>query len=93
MEKKSETVWFRPFSVRLIVFRSQHLHPLRAVQHIKILTRPTIAGHALSGSAFLDSTDGANSQKLVTSYYVFAYSHRQHIIFHHYVLTPPISFG
>jgi len=23
MEKKSETVWFRPFSVRLIDFRSQ----------------------------------------------------------------------
>ena len=44
-------------------------------------------------SAFLDSTDGANSQKPVTSYYVFAYSHCQHIIFHHYVLTPPISFG
>lgn len=82
-----------PFSVRLIVFRSQHLHPLRAVQHIQILTRPTIAGHALSGSAFLDSTDGANSQKPVTFYYVFAYSHCQHIIFHHYVLTPPISFG
>lgn len=84
---------FRPFSVRLIVFRSQHLHPLRAVQHIQILTRPTIASHALSGSAFLDSTDGANSQKPVTFYYVFAYSHCQHIIFHHYVLTPPISFG
>lgn len=54
---------------------------------------PTIASHALSGSVFSDSTDGANSQKPVTSYYVFAYSHRQHIIFHHYVLTPPISFG
>ena len=54
---------------------------------------PTIASHALSGSAFLDSTDGSNSQKPVTSYYVFAYSHRQHIIFHHYVLTPPISFS
>ena len=62
MEKKSETVWFRSFSVRLIVFRSQHLHPLRAAQHIQILTRPTIASHALSGSAFLDSTDGANLQ-------------------------------
>jgi hypothetical protein len=93
LEKKSETAWFRPFSVRLIVFRSQHLHPLCAAQHIQILTRPTIAGHALSGSAFLDSTDGANSQKPVASYYVFAYSHRQHINFHHYVLTPPISFG
>ncbi|MCC2177257.1 hypothetical protein LKD22_09005 [Agathobaculum butyriciproducens] len=33
------------------------------MQHIQILTRPTIASHALSGSAFLDSTDGANSQK------------------------------
>ena len=54
---------------------------------------PPIAGHALRDSAVLDSTDGANSQKPVTFYYVFAYSHRQHIIFHHYVLTPPISFG
>ena len=85
--------FFSTFSVWLIIFRSQHLHPLRAVQHIQILTRPTITSHALSGSAFLDSTDGANSQKPATSYYVFAYSHRQHIIFHHYVLTPPISFS
>lgn len=33
-----------------------------------------------------------NAQKTVASYYAFAYSHRQHIIFHHYVLTPSISF-
>lgn len=72
MEKKSETVWFRPFSVRLIVFRSQNLHIRRTArrkelrrqlseqilqQRIQILSRPTMTSHALSDSAFLDGTD------------------------------------
>jgi len=106
-QTKGETVWFRPFSVRLIVFRSQHLHIRRTArrkelrrqlseqilqQRIQILSRPTMASHALSDSAFLDGTDLIMRQNPVSFYYAFAYSHRQHIIFHHYVLTPSISF-
>ena len=59
----------------------------RAAAHPDPITSRHLASHALDG------TDGANAQKPVTSYYAFAYSHRQHIIFHHYVLTPPVSFG
>jgi hypothetical protein len=91
----------------LIVFRSQHLHIRRTArrkelrrqlseqilqQRIQILSRPTMASHALSDSAFLDGTDLIMRQNPVSFYYAFAYSHHQHIIFHHYVLTPSISF-
>jgi hypothetical protein len=56
----------------LIVFRSQHLHIRRTArrkelrrqlseqilqQRIQILSRPTMASHALSDSALLDGTD------------------------------------
>ena len=82
MRKKSETAWFRPFSVRLIIFRSQHLHIRRTArrkelrrqlseqilqQRIQILSRPTMASHALSDSAFLYGTDLIMRQNLVFS--------------------------